>query len=289
MGIFSGLKKLGLGGLEDMNLFEDPHKETAERTAPVVVPPPRPTEKNLIYDRSFVCPVCDSHFTAKIMKSNKAKLIGTDPDLRARYEGIDAVKYDVVMCPVCAYAALIRFFPHVTTTQAKMIKEKISQVVKLTPYSDEIYSYEEAIQRYKLALVSALVKHSRPSEKAYLCLRNAWLLRGYAESIQEKNPEDVKIGELKEQEEELLSNAYKGFTEARQSESFPICGMNTVTFDYLLAVLAAHFKEYETAGRLVSGVLMSPGANARIKDRAREMKTQIAQERKNQAAQETKK
>lgn len=280
MGIFSGLKNLGLGNLEGMNLFEDTQKETAKRAAPVPAAPPKPEEKDLIYDRSFVCPVCDSSFTAKIMKSNKARLIGTDPDLRARYEGIDAVKYDVVMCPVCAYAALIRFFPNVTTNQAKQIKEKISQVVSLTPYNGEIYSYEEAVERYKLALVCALVKHSKASEKAYLCLRNAWLLRGYAESLKEENPEDARIAELKDQEEELLSNAYKGFTEARQSESFPICGMNTVTFDYLLAVLAVHFKEYEMAGRLLGAVLMSSGANARIKDRAREMKNQIAREMK---------
>lgn len=283
MGIFSGLKNLGLGSLEGMNLFEDTQKEEAKRAAPAVTAPPKPEEKDLIYDRSFVCPVCDSSFTAKIMKSNKARLIGTDPDLRARYEGIDAVKYDVVMCPVCAYAALIRFFSHVTTNQAKLIKEKISQVVTLTPYNGETYSYEEAMERYKLALVSALIKRSKASEKAYLCLRNAWLLRGYAESLKEENPEDAKIGELKEQEEELLSNAYKGFSEARQSESFPICGMNTVTFDYLLAVLATHFKEYEMAGRLLGAVLMSPGANARIKDRAREMKNQIAQEMKKQS------
>lgn len=280
MGIFSGLKNLGLGNLEGMNLFEDTQKEAAKRAAPVVTAPPKPEEKDLIYDRTFVCPVCDSSFTAKIMKSNKARLIGTDPDLRARYEGIDAVKYDVVMCPVCAYAALIRFFPHVTANQAKLIKEKISQVVHLTPYHGETYSYEEAMERYKLALVSALVKRSKASEKAYLCLRNAWLMRGYAESLQEENPQDKRIGDLKEQEEELLSNAYKGFTEARQSESFPICGMNTVTFDYLLAVLATHFKEYEMAGRLLGAVLLSSGANARIKDRAREMKNQIAQEMK---------
>lgn len=280
MGIFSGLKSLGLGNLEGMNLFEDSQKETAKRAAPVPAAPPKPEEKDLIYDRSFVCPVCDISFTAKIMKSNKARLIGTDPDLRARYEGIDAIKYDVVMCPVCAYAALIRFFPNVTTNQAKQIKEKISQVVSLTPYNGETYGYEEAIERYKLALVCALVKHSKASEKAYLCLRNAWLLRGYAESLKEENPENTRIAELRDQEEELLSNAYKGFKDARQSESFPICGMNTVTFDYLLAVLAVHFKEYDMAGRLLGAVLMSSGANARIKDRAREIKNQIAQEMK---------
>ena len=88
MGIFSGLKNLGLGNMEEMDLFDEPKKEEAKPKAAAAVPA-RPQEKDLIYDRSFVCPVCDSHFTAKIMKSSKARLLGTDQDLRARYDGID--------------------------------------------------------------------------------------------------------------------------------------------------------------------------------------------------------
>ncbi len=280
MGIFSGLKSLGLGNMEEMDLFEEPKKEEAKAKAAAVAPA-RPQEKDLIYDRSFVCPVCDSHFTAKIMKSSKARLLGTDQDLRARYEGIDAVKYDVVMCPVCAYAALIRFFTSVTSSQARLIREKISQKVTLTEYVEETYSYEQAMERYKLALVNAVVKRSKASEKAYICLKTAWLLRGYGESLREKEDcDEKKVEAMARQEEEYLENAYKGFSEARQSEMFPICGMNTVTVDYLVAVLAVRFKDYGVATKLLSAVITSPGANVRIKDRARDMKDQVMRELK---------
>ena len=280
MGIFSGLKRLGLGNMEEMVLFEAAEREEARKKTPVAAPP-KPQEKDLIYDRSFVCPVCDSPFTSKIMKSNKARLLGTDQDLRARYEGIDAVKYDVVMCPICGYAALIRFFTNVTSSQAKLIREKISQTVKLTVYNDEIYSYEQAMERYKMALVNAVVKHSRASEKAYICLRSAWLFRGYSESLREKEGYDEKlVAALAAQENEFLENAYKGFAEARQSEMFPICGMNTVTVDYLVAVLAVRFKDYGVATKLLSAVITAPGASMRIKDRARDMKDQVARELK---------
>ncbi|MCI8286994.1 MAG: DUF2225 domain-containing protein [Lachnospiraceae bacterium] len=278
MGIFSGLKNLGLGNMEGMNLFEETKKEES-RHKPAPAAPPKPQEKDLIYDRSFVCPVCDSSFTAKIMKTSKARMLGTDQDLRARYEGIDAAKYEVVMCPVCAYAALIRYFTNVTSAQAKLIKEKISQTVHLTAYDEETYSYEQAVERYKLALVNAVVKRAKTSEKAYICLRNAWLLRGYRESLQEKEQPDTELIEkLEKQENEFLENAYRGFTEARQSEMFPICGMNTITIDYLLSVLAIRFKEYDVATKLLSTVITSSGANARIKDKAREMKEQILRE-----------
>lgn len=280
MGIFSGLKNLGLGNMEEIDLYEETKQEEARKKAPVVSPP-KPQEKDLIYDRSFVCPVCDSHFTAKIMKSNKARLLGTDQDLRARYDGIDAIKYDVVMCPVCGYAALIRFFTNVTSSQAKLIREKISQTVKLTTYNDENYGYEQAMERYKMALVNAVVKRSKASEKAYICLKSAWLLRGYGESLRDKEDYDEKlVATLASQENEFLENAYKGFSEARQSEMFPICGMNTVTVDYLVAVLAVRFKDYGVATKLLSAVITAPGANMRIKDRARDMKDQVMRELK---------
>ena len=278
MGIFSGLKDLGLENMENMSLFEESKKETV-RKKPVAVAPPKAQEKDLIYDRSLVCPVCGSSFTAKIMKTSKARMLGTDQDLRARYEGIDAAKYEVVMCPICAYAALIRYFTNVTDAQAKLIKEKISQIVHLTTYNDEIYSYEQAMERYKMALVNAVVKRAKTSEKAYICLRNAWLLRGYAESLREEaEPKEELIQELAKQENEFLENAYKGFTEARQSEMFPICGMNTITIDYLLSVLAIRFHDYNVATKLLSSVITSSGASARIKDKAREMKEQILRE-----------
>ena len=282
MGIFGGLKNLGLGNMEGMDLYEDPKKNEVQKK-PETVAPPRPQEKDLIYDRSFVCPVCDSPFTAKIMKSNKARLLGTDQDLRARYDGIDAVKYDVVMCPVCAYAAIIRFFPSVTSSQAKLIREKISQNVVLTKYDEEIYSYEQAMERYKLALVNAVVKRAKAGEKAYICLKSAWVLRGYRESLQESGDYDRNLtDQLERQEEEFLENAYKGFSEARQSEMLPICGMNGITVDYLVAVLAMRFKDYNVAIKLLSVVITSSGTSPRIKDRARDMKDQIQRELKKQ-------
>lgn len=279
MGILSGLKSLGLGSLEGANLFEEKKENTRQK--PPAAPPPKPQEKDLIYDKAFVCPVCESTFTSKLMKSGKAKMISTDQDLRVKYDGIDAMKYDVIMCPTCGYAALLRYFTNVTETQARTIKEQISMMVCLTQYEGETYSYEQAMERYKLALASAVVKRSKTSEKAYICLRNAWLLRGFRESLLQKEEDcSERAAQLEEQENELLENAYKGLKEARQTESFPICGMNTITVDYLVAVLAIRFKEYDVAGKLLGSILTSPSANSRIKDKARDLKAQVLQDLK---------
>ena len=84
MGLLSGLGNLGLAGLEGMDIYEE--EETKEKAAAAAAPP-KIEEKDLIYDKVFSCPVCGKDFSAKIMKTGKAKLIGTDMDLRAKYEG----------------------------------------------------------------------------------------------------------------------------------------------------------------------------------------------------------
>ena len=160
-----GLAGLGLDDLENMDIYgQDKKEEKAAAEAPKI------EEKDLIFDKTFTCPVCGEDFPAKIMKTGKARLLSTDQDLRAKYEGIDAVKYDVILCPHCGYAALNRYFNSLNKVYIKQIKENISSKVQLHTYDDDIYSYEEAIERYKLCLANAVVKRAHASEKAYICL-----------------------------------------------------------------------------------------------------------------------
>ncbi len=272
------LAGLGLDDLKDVDIFEDATKkqeENQEVLAPVV------QEKDLIYDKSFVCPVCGEKFTNKIMKTGKARMLGMDKDLRPIHEGVDTQKYDVIMCPECKYAALSRYFPYVTSMQAKLIREHITAKVKVHQFNDATYTYPEAIERYKLALANAVVKHARNSEKAYISLKSAWMFRGYAKQLEDDpTAESGEPESMYEMEEAHLQNAYKGFTEAIKAEGFPMCGMDEVTIDYLLAVLALHCKEYDHSGKLVSKILTSANATSRIKDKARDLKEEILQEMK---------
>lgn len=282
-GLLRGLADLGLGNLENIDIYEESEKPEAKAKKAVEEKVFEVQEKDLIYDKSWECPVCDNKFTSKTVKTGRVRLLGMDKDLRPLHEGVDVQKYDVVLCPHCGYAALTRYFPHMTSVQAKLIKEQISQKVHLHEYKDETYSYLEAVERYKLALANAVVKHGKNSEKAYVCLKMGWLLRGYAERL--KADENSTVEELEEvcsQEENNIRNAYKGFAEALQTESIPMCGMDETTIDYLMAALGVRFKEYEQASRLVAKIITSPSANARTKDKARELKEELLQElRKN--------
>ena len=235
MNLLAGLSKLGLGNLENSNIYEEPKddKQNGKQDKEVH----KVEEKDLIFDRTFECPLCNTKVISKVMKSGKAKLLRTDKDLRPVYEGIDAQKYDVVVCPKCGFSAITRYFTPMPAGQAKLIKENISSKVHLTPHTGEIYTYEQAMERYQLALANAVVKQGKASEKAYCCLKSAWLLRGWQEELAADEKNQEKIAELKEAEKEYLQNAMDGFSTAKASENFPVCGMDENTVDYLLACL----------------------------------------------------
>lgn len=270
-GLLSGLEQFGLSGLENMDLYEKPKKEEGEAAAAPVV-----QEQDFLFDKTFTCPICDQEFKARTVKIGKAKLIGTDSDLRPKYEQVDLLKYDIILCPHCGYAALSRYFKFVTSPQAKRIKEVISKSFKPITEVKEIYTYDEALERYKLTLANAIVKMSKPSEKAYICLKTAWLLRGKAEKLDKSMPDYEAVKKKTEEEEkEFLQNALDGFLAARQAESFPMCGMDESTVDYVISVTAAKFEQFDVASKLLSSILISPETNPRMKDKARELKEQI--------------
>lgn len=271
-GLLSGLEKLGLKNLESMDLYEEEKKkeeqeEAGKQKVPVV------NETDFLFDKTYECPVCDSKIKARTLKASKARLLRTDMDLRPVYEHIEPLKYDVIICPECGYAALSRYFGGLTSTQIKAVKETISRSYQKSDAQNDTYTYEEALGRYKLCLANAIVKHAKASEKAYICLKTGWLLRSMGESL-DKEAEGYagELSSLKEQENEFLKNALEGFLSARQTENYPMCGMDETTVEYLIAVLAMDFGQYDIASRLISGILVSTTATSRMKDKAREVK-----------------
>jgi uncharacterized protein (DUF2225 family) len=60
----------------------------------------------LLMDKNEQCPVCESVFTARVVRPSKLAIISTDPDLRCRYKGIEPLYYEVLTCPHCLYSAL---------------------------------------------------------------------------------------------------------------------------------------------------------------------------------------
>ncbi|MBR4515082.1 MAG: DUF2225 domain-containing protein [Lachnospiraceae bacterium] len=314
MGLLSGLKELGLGSLEDTTIIED-KKQEKKADEPVIEKTPEELELEAIFDRTITCPVCDLQFKTKVMRPGKAKLEGTDTDLRPRYEKMDPLKYDAIACTNCGYAGLTKYFPHLASRQLRDVKEQICAGFKGYATHEGIYTYDDAIMRYKLALVSTVVKKAKNSERAYTALKLAWVLRGKREGLEkELNPAPPKaspqgsapqptapqqpakpplteeqkkeyretIVRLYEDEKEALGVAYDGFTISLSKESAPIANMDENTVVFLLAELAHRLKKYDEASRLCGIVLTNKDTQPRLKERAYDLKEAIQAEMKKQ-------
>ncbi|MBO4998706.1 MAG: DUF2225 domain-containing protein [Lachnospira sp.] len=277
MGIFSGLEKFGFIQNENIEIYDtgksadkqDQKEEQSHLDSNV-------EEKDLLFDKSHVCPLCDASFTTRTVKTGKAKIISHDSDLRPKYSHIDVLKYDAIVCPECGFAAMSRYFKPVSPTQAKWIREQISSNFQSFSIPKDTYSYDDAIAMHKLALMSTIVKHGKVSERAYCCLKLAWLNRGKWEECQD---EDEKK-QIKQEELELIEKAFEGFSDAFSKEGFPMCGMDELTVTFLVADLARQLKKFDTALQWSYKVISSMNANERIKDKARMLKDQIFEEQK---------
>ena len=284
-GIFSGLSKLGLYGIEGIEIFEKDEKndfleENARREQKkadkkkVII-----DEMDTIYDKTYICPVCDIEFKSKTVMTGKAKLVSIDTDLRPRYQEVDCIKYDCVTCDNCGYSVLTRYFGSLSSSQIKSIKDNICDNFQGVEFGKNIYSYDDAITRYQLALANSIVKHAKNSERAYACLKLAWLYRGKAEHLDETEIDYAAwFEECKNEEKKYLANAYEGFKNAMQNEYFPICGMDEPTLTYLIADLARRNKDYETSAKLISQIIISKNAPTKVKERARDLKEIIRNE-----------
>lgn len=275
MSLLSGLGKLGLKNLEGMNLYEE--KETVEKKPETQKKVPEFRETDYLFKKTYECPVCGSTFHDVTVKANRARLLRTDMDLRPVYEGFEPLKYEAVLCPHCGYAALGRYFNSITASQAKAIRENISKVFHATQEEKETLTLEEGLERNKLCLASAIVKKGKASEKAYICLKGGWLLRSMEEALDPSKPNyQEEFNQLKAQEKEYMQNALEGFVNARQMEgTYPMCGMDEITVDYLVSVLAMGVGQYEVASKLISSILASPTASPRIKEKTREVKEEL--------------
>ena len=276
-GLFSGLEQFGLGKLKDIDIYEQDKKATAKTgNGSSQSQETKIVETDLLFDKTYTCPVCDNTFKAKRVKIGKVKLISSDSDLRPRYQHVDSLKYDAIVCQKCGYAALERFFNFMTSAQARLIKENITSSFKPIEEKEGAYTYDQAIVRHKLALVNTVVTHGKNSERAYICLKLAWLYRGKREILPKTIPNYDKVRlALMKFEYDFTKNAYEGFHTAFMKENFPMCGMDENTVSYLCAELARKLGKNEEALKLVSRILVSRQANERIKNKAREVKERI--------------
>ncbi len=275
MGLFSGLEKFGFKN-EDMKVYEPVHEEEKETQMhsekDMIVP-----EETYLFPKTHECPVCYEKFKSLAVRAGKLRSIGQDDDLRPLYRGMDPIKYDAIVCPHCGYAALSRYFERMMPHQGKILRAEVKSKFKGMEISNDMYSYDEALLRYKMVLMCDVIGGVKTSRRAYTCLKLGWVIRGKIEQ-DDKHLTQEEMEQLRAEELECIENAYEGYVKALSNETFPMSGMDEQTVLCLVAELAFRIQKYREALLLISQLISKKDISPRIKDKALLLKDKIRAE-----------
>lgn len=284
MNLLSSLEKYGFSADTELDITKDHRHPEPEKKKKKKPAEKKLEEKDYLVKRHITCPVCDHKFDNLSVRGSLTRRLEPDFDLRPRYENIDTLKYDITLCPRCGYAAMSRFFEPLTNAQIGRLTAQVQAKFHSLPEDEkESYTYREAIDRYKLALVSAMVKYAKISEKSMICLRIAWLIRDEIKEMTENLPDEMQSvkDSAKQEMDGFYRQAYEGFVQAVSKETPPFCGMNSNTIMFLITNMAMYFRDYKVASKYIYDMIGSKSTSARMKARYVELKDQLlAQKRK---------
>jgi uncharacterized protein len=254
--IFGDLSNFGFDNLDNFTLYapneekRNAKKENINERSPL----------DAIYEKKLDCPNCYSQIVVPAVKTSAIRITAKDTDFMIYYQSPNPSFYDVWFCKVCGYAAMSNRFANINDTQKKLIKGTITSKWKFSKEYPILYTEEIAIETHQLALLNAVVKRSRDSEKAMICLKIAWLYRLKTDAINEKK---------------YLRQALHGFLNAYEKETFPIAGLDGSSAQYLIGELYRRVEDNSNSLLWFGRVLMSRTATEKIKSMTRDQKDKI--------------
>ena len=255
------LAELEAYGLSDViQKQETPKHEVTEQGVAQEKAVPKFNIDDYVYTKNFICPVCGHNVSSNIARESKIRIQSVDLDLRPICSPIEPILYNIVLCESCYYSAPNKVFSEITSKQVEIIRSGIRPDFRVHPYPKEP-TVEMAIERYKLALRSSVVKHGKDGEKAYLCMKLTWLYR-------------IK-GDDTDNEKMFAEHTVKGFTAALGNEIAPIMGLEESSILYMLGAFSMFLGRHESALRILSDLIVFKNTSERLKDRARDLKNEI--------------
>jgi uncharacterized protein (DUF2225 family) len=208
---------------------------------------------NHLFDKQVICPVCGAHFKAKTVKSKSPRVISKDSDFFIRYSVANPYFYDVLICNSCGYAAMKSDFEKLKSHKKDLVLSNVTPKWKPREYPD-ILDEKLAIERYKLALLNAIVIDLPNSTKGMISLKIAWMYR---------------LLDNRDQEIAFLKQALEGFNNAYINEIFPIYGLQRDSLMYLLGELNRRLGNGQDALLWYSRTIVNTNSSYKVKEMAR--------------------
>lgn len=254
--LFDNLKDLGFSDLNDISLYTSKDENTQSNVKILKKASPA----DFVYERKVVCPVCNRDIRIKSVKTSGIRVLSRETDFMTVYDEPNPLFYDAWMCLSCGYTALSSKFNAITDKQITLVKQNITSKWKLNKSYPTVFTVDNAIETHQMALLNAVTTQAKDSDKAMICLKLSWLYR---------------IKQDKSSEKKFQEHALLGFTNALESERFPVFGLDETSLEYLIGEIYRRLGDNSNALLWFSRVLSSREAKSRIKDMARNQKDTI--------------
>jgi uncharacterized protein len=139
-----------------------------------------------LFDKKVNCPICSNSYLTKKLRSRFIKVEEIEADFFTHYKDkeLNPIFYEVNVCPKCGFSFVDTFSSYYPPGSISLIKAQVSANWKERDYSGE-RTVEQAVEVYKLAVLSGSLKQEKHVVMAGLCLRLAWIYRLLENSVQE--------------------------------------------------------------------------------------------------------
>ncbi len=189
-----------------------------------------------LYQVKVTCALCETEFETSRVRPSFKKAVKTDSDFCIHYKDINPDYYIVRVCPNCGYASTENFSERLTPQQKKAFQEKVSANWAQRDYGGE-RTWEDALNAYKLVLLSAQMKEEKERVIAGLLHHIAWLYREKGDG---------------QQEARFLQFALDAYIRVYETEGGDV---NNAKLMYLIGELSRRLKHYREAVRWFSRVI----------------------------------
>lgn len=226
------------------------------------------------YEKKQECINCKKTFNSLKVRSKAIKVDHTESDFQPVYtDDVNAYYYNVFVCEHCGFSFTEDFTKYFPPGTQQEVQEKITNHWVHHGFGD-IRTVFQAIQAYKLALLSGTIKKEKYITMAGIALRLAWLYR----SLKNEG-----------QEQRFLKLARDHYMDSFSTDDYSGTQMSMVRVLYMVAELSRRIGDTENATRYFSKVIekQSVGGDAKIIDMAKEQWNILREKHEDEQEQDT--
>ncbi|MFP3918552.1 DUF2225 domain-containing protein [Lysinibacillus telephonicus] len=219
------------------------------------------------YEKKVDCLCCKKTFPTYKVRSKSIKVDHTDTDFCPIYSdsNVNALFYNIFVCEHCGFSFTEDFSKYFAPGTREVIEEQITKKWVPRSFNGE-RTIDQAIESYKLAFVSGMLKKEKAVSLAGLALRIGWLYRSL------KN----------EQENRFIKIARDQYIESFSTEDYKGTQMSDTRIMYMIAELSRRIGDLDDATRFFSKVIESQridGGEAKLVDLAKEQWQLVREQR----------